>query len=486
MRQFVSRMTTVRLTLSFFCHYGGNLKFLLKKLHLFRKNYVLLHGFCGYVTKYKIMVTSFSVENYRSIDERINLSLEASMGIKDMDNRGYSTVANARVLNAMAFYGANSSGKTNIFKAVGRMRSIIIQSVRLNDGEKLPYEPFLLSDQPMHPTLFEMSFAAGTDKYCYGFSYTAERIVEEWLIAKYPKRSLKTLFRRTPEAIQIDEDNFSEGITIKSGNVPLNENRLFISLAAQLGGEVSKRVIEWFRTRLNVVSGIRDDYFARVTKEMIHSESDYKDEILKFIGSLDLGFNEVTTKQENIDEMTLPKGFPAELIASLKEHPIITAYAKHQKYNAEGEVVGTVDFDIDEMESDGTKKLFNLAGPIVDTLKKGKTLFIDEMDAQLHPLLSRELVNLFNCPETNPNGAQLVFTTHDTNMLSKKLLRRDQIVFVEKEHQLKMTHLIPMMTITLENGAKPRTDSNYEKNYLEGKYGAIPDLQSIIDGSINE
>ena len=171
----------------------------------------------------------------------------------------------------------------------------------------------------------------------------------------------------------------------------------------------------------------------------------------------------------------LPKGLPAEIVASLKEHPPIVAYAKHSKINVDGEVVGMVDFDIDERESDGTRKLFNLAGPIVDTLRQGKSLFVDELDAQLHPLLSRRIVKLFNCVETNPHGAQLIFTTHDTNMLSKKLLRRDQVVFVEKTVKTSYsTKLTPMMSITLDNGAKPRTDSNYEKNYLEGKYGAIP------------
>lgn len=426
------------------------------------------------------MITNFSVENFRSIDERITLSLEASTGIKDMGTNGYSTVAGLNVLNATAFYGANSSGKSNVFKAVSRMRSLIVQSIRLNDGERLPYDPFLLSDTPMRPTLFELSFVDGTDKFRYGFRYTAQRIEEEWLIVKFPKRSVKTLLNRTSSNImEIDRDNFSEGKTIVNGNVPLNDNRLFISLSAQLGGEVSKKVMEWFRTKLNVVSGIRDNSFSQVTKEMLHTDSDYKDDILRFIRSMDLGFDEITTEQENIDEMTLPKGLPADVIASLKEHPLITAYSKHQRLNAEGEVVDSVDFDIDEKESDGTRKLFNLSGPIVDTLKNGKALFIDEMDAQLHPLLTIEIVNMFNRPETNPNGAQLVFTTHDTNMLSKKILRRDQIVFVEKDKQ--KTKLIPMMSITLDNGSKPRTDSNYEKSYLEGKYGAIPDVQSVIE-----
>ena len=429
------------------------------------------------------MITYFSAENYRSIDEKVELSFEASTGIKDMAERGYTQEAGLRVLNTLAFFGANSSGKSNVFKALGWMRSIIVHSIRLNDGERLPYDPFLLSDKEPRPTRFEMSFAEGSDKFTYGFSYTAERIEEEWLIAKYPRRSLKTLLKRSRESIEIDQENFNEGNTIVTGNVPLNANRLFISLSAQLGGEVSKRVMEWFRTKLNVVSGIRDNSFSRVTKEMLHSDSGYKEDILHFIGSLDLGFDEVTTKQENIDEMTLPKGLPAEVIASLREHPIITPYSKHLKINEDGVAVGTVDFDIDEQESDGTRKLFYLSGPIVDTLKNGKALFIDEMDAQLHPLLSKEIVNLFNCPETNPKGAQLIFTTHDTNMLSKKLLRRDQVVFVEKTVKTRYaTKLTPMMTITLENGSKPRTDSNYEKNYLDGKYGAIPYYRSDFDG----
>lgn len=419
------------------------------------------------------MITNFCAENYRSISERVELSFAASMGIKDTEDEGYTVMNGQNILNAMAIFGANSSGKSNVFKAIGRMRSLIVQSVRLNDNESLNYDPFLLSDSPLRPTRFELSFVDGTDRFTYGFSYTAKQIEEEWLMAKYPRRSQKTLLRRTAEGIEIDEQRFSEGLNIKNGSVPLNNNRLFISLAAQLGGEVSKRVIEWFRTQLNVISGLRDNDFSRVTKEMLHAHVDYREDVLGLIGGLDLGFDEVTTEQENIDELSLPKGFPAGLISSLKEHPPITAYARHTKYNDEGDEVGLVDFDIDEKESDGTRKLFNLAGPIVDTLREGKVLFIDELDAELHPLLSRQIVKRFNCPKTNPRGAQLVFTTHDTNMLSRKLLRRDQVVFVEKDKKA-MTHLTPMMSIKMENGAKPRTDSNYEKNYLEGKYNAIP------------
>lgn len=423
------------------------------------------------------MISNFSVENFRSIDEKIELSFEASTAIKDMLNIGFTTSAGIPVLNATAIYGANSSGKSNVFKAVGMMKSIILNSIRLNAGEKLPYDPFLLSDYPIRPTRFEIAFIDGSDKFIYGFSYTAEGIENEWLMTKFPKRSMKTLLKRSVEGIEIDKQNFGEGMSITSGNIPLNNNRLFISLSAQLGGVISKRIIEWFLNKLNSVSGLRDRSYMRFTREALHTNEVYKSDIMQFIQSMDLGFSEVRTEQEDINEKNLPKGLPVELISSLREHPFISANTVHKKYNAEGDVVGEVEFDIDEKESDGTKKLFNMAGPIVDTLNKGKALFVDELDAQLHPLLTRKIVNLFNSPNTNPNGAQLIFTSHDTNLLSKKLLRRDQVVFVEKDNKAK-THLTPMMSIKLKNGSKPRTDSNYEKNYLEGKYGAIPYYQS--------
>lgn len=427
------------------------------------------------------MIATFKAENFRSIKDEIKLSFEASTAIKDMERSGFTSTAGWRVLNATAFFGANSSGKSNVFNAVGLMRAMIIQSVKLNDNERLPYDPFLLSDDDMRPTSFEMEFDIEGDKYRYGFSYTAEKIVEERLEVKIPRRSSKTLLMRRGDVIETDEANYKDGNAIKNGSVKLNANRLFLSLAAQTGGEMSKKVIEWFRTHLNVISGLSDNNYSMFTKEAIHRNSPYKSDILRFIGAMEVGFSEVTTKQEEFDERAFPKGLPADLIAALKEHPMINAYARHTKVNAQGQAVGFVDFDIDERESDGTIKLFNLAGPIIDTLQKGKVLFIDELDARLHPLLAQKIVEMFNNSSMNSHGAQLVFTTHDTNMLSRKLLRRDQVVFVEKNPTTSSTRVIPMMEVPMKNGAKPRTDSNYEKNYLEGSYGAIPKIKLAIE-----
>ena len=132
------------------------------------------------------------------------------------------------------------------------------------------------------------------------------------------------------------------------------------------------------------------------------------------------------------------------------------------------------------MESAGTCKLFDLAGPIFTTLNTGNILVVDELDAKMHPLISQELVSLFNDPKRNKKGAQLIFTTHDTNLLASRLLRRDQIWFTEKDEQ-ERTDLYNMMQIVLPDGTKPRGDGNIERNYIRGRYGAIPYIRSYTD-----
>lgn len=150
----------------------------------------------------------------------------------------------------------------------------------------------------------------------------------------------------------------------------------------------------------------------------------------------------------------------------------------HNIYSDKGKVVGSVNFSFEERESSGTNKLLDLSGPIFDTLYTGATLVIDELDAKMHPLISQYIIELFNNHETNPKNAQLIFTTHDTHLLSQKILRRDQIWFTEKDSQ-EQTDLYSLMDIVLPDGTKPRNDANYERNYIAGRYGAIPYILTI-------
>ena len=419
------------------------------------------------------MLNRFTVDNYRSIGEEKYLDLNASNAIKDVANKGYSIVLDKKFLNSIAFYGANSSGKTNFLKAIGLMRGIVLHSVRLNDNEPLPYEPFLLSTRERRPTKFEVSFIDPEDRaqFVYGFKYTEDEIVEEWLDAKLPRKSKKHLFNRTADGIVTDSSAFIEGDKFKDVN--LNKNRLFLSLVGQLGGEISNRVIEWFRTKVIVLSGINDSNYYKRTSQNVYENSEYKEGILNLMRKMNFGFQDIKAEKVDMSNTTFPQDLPAEIIARIKNETYIEISTVHNVYDENGNVAATRQFELEGNESAGTNKFFNLAGHIYESLKDGRTLCIDELDSQMHPLISWKIVETFNNPETNPHGAQLIFTTHDTHLLSKDLLRRDQILFVEKDKK-ESSDIYTMLEAKQHLNHSPRTDSNYQRNYISGKYGAIP------------
>ena len=201
---------------------------------------------------------------------------------------------------------------------------------------------------------------------------------------------------------------------------------MFLSLCQQLGGEISRQVISWFQSDFNVISGLNNQQYRAYSKLFFHKKESLSVDALNFFQKLRLGFNNILTHEE---EPNIPQDLPMEL--------------------------------------------FDLSGPIFETLYSGSVLVIDELDAKMHPLISQYIIELFNNPETNPKNAQLIFTTHDTHLLSQKILRRDQIWFTEKDSK-EQTDLYSLIDIVLPDGTKPRNDANYEKNYIAGRYGAIP------------
>lgn len=422
------------------------------------------------------MLVKFTIDNYRSFGASMSLELMASNGIKDSVEGGYTDTANGKILNAISFYGANSSGKTNFLRALGLMRNIVLHSVRLNDNEPLPYEPFLLSTREQRPTTMEVVFYELSDRaqFTYGFSYNQSVIVKEWLQAKYPKKSAKTLFIRDNNTItQLDEVSFAEGKD--KANIKLNNNRLFLSLVGQLGGETSNRVINWFLKSLLVLSGIDDSSYYKRTRKNVLEDKEYKEGVTSLLCKMKLGFNEFLAEKVDMSNLPLPQGLPIDLISQIRNETYIEISTKHNVYGDDGKVAAIRLLNLEEHESAGTNKIFNLAGPIYESLKNGVALLIDELDSQMHPLISWRLVELFNSTETNPNGAQLIFTTHDTHLLSNTLFRRDQIWFVEKNGQ-ESSEIYQMLQATKYLNHSPRNDSNYQKNYISGKYGAIPYL----------
>lgn len=417
------------------------------------------------------MLVEFTVGNFLSFKDKRTLSFEAG-SISELPENVIK-INKYKLLRSAVVYGANSSGKSNLIKALDRMRDVLLNSVKLNDKDELDYSPFLLSNQSEKaPTYFEIEFIISEKKYRYGFEYNNVEIVNEWLFIKDGTKKEVAQFIRTPEGIGVSDD-FKEGNGKESST---NNNRLFVSLVAQLGGSISKTIIEWFRN-YNVLSGIDHKDYKGFTLKMLHDKFNGCEESLSLFQKLKLGFQDINVIESEFSISDLPNDLPekikVKISKDLRDKTVISAKTIHNKYDKNGKVVDSVLFDTEVQESEGTKKIIDLSGPVFDTLISGKILIIDELDAKLHPLLTKQIVALFNNSKTNPQNAQLFFATHDTNLLNYDLFRRDQIWFTEKDES-EQTDLYSLVEFKLPDGSKVRNDSNLEKNYIRGRYGAIP------------
>lgn len=423
------------------------------------------------------MLVNFTVENFRSFRDAATLSMVAAP-IRELKESVLKR-GRYRLLPVAVTYGANSSGKTNLLKAMGVMSFLVTRSSKLNSGEKLHYEPFLLDRSSRTcPTSFEVEFLLGEDKYRYGFSYDATHVATEYLYILYGgKRKERNLFLRSGEEYEINKHLFPEGEGLTSKT---NGNRLFLTVVAQFNGKISQRVMEWF-SNFNTINGLESVGYERFTRKMFHDRLPGYDQALQFFKDIQLGFTNLVIKEQNVDSKyanmlnNIPESMRMELIDDAKFEP----FTVHEIRYDEGKIVSEQEFPEDEMESEGTKKVIKISGPVFDTLLHGKLLVIDELDAKLHPLLTRHIVKLFMDPEVNHTGAQLIFDTHDTNLLRIDIFRRDQIWFTEK-NEFDSTDLYSLVEFKDEKG-KVRNDRSLEKDYINGRYGAIPFIGGLSD-----
>lgn len=379
------------------------------------------------------------------------------------------------ILPVTAIYGANSSGKSNLLTAMMAMKSLLLSSIKTNPTEDLETDIFKLDEAySQEPTHFEIVCTIESKIYRYGFEYNAKKILKEWLYDA-TKGKEKLLFTRNENGIGVD-DKFAEG---KGKEEMTTDNKLFLSVVANFNGKTSYSVMNWFQ-HFNIISGINDEDFKLFSINYLSKDSPEAVQVKSFLDGMDLGFSSLKKIEMNLEE-TFPPEFPEDLKKELlKKYPNSkTPFLKsgHMVHLNDGSSTEQF-FSVEEMESEGTKKILNMSGPIMDTLANGYTLVIDELDAKLHPLLTRKIIETFNSLETNPNKAQLIFATHDTNLLSNKILRRDQIWFAEKDRNDESTDIYPLSDIREQNGDKIRNDRVYEKDYINGKYGAIPFLRS--------
>jgi AAA15 family ATPase/GTPase len=420
------------------------------------------------------MLVQFTVENFRSIKEPVTMSLASGTN----NEKNVYTIRDYKLLTSAAIYGANGSGKSNILSAFKFMRSLVLNTTKvIQSTDVLPHDPFRLSAETEGASsTFEVVFFHRQIKYRYGFEADKTTVFSEWLFADEKGKEAKLFFRDIDDGeFYVNTDKFKEGVGIK-----VLPNSLFLWRCDQNGGEISKSVLEWFN-QTNYINGLKPSDYLSYTLEKMENE-DFRSEVLKLVRAADLGIEDITIEDigiegvENKDMSLLDKllNKQMERIFSGRSAPSIDVIIKHKKFENKHES-GIVNFELDTEESEGTRKFFCLSAPFIDTLRKGKILFVDELESSLHPLLTSSLISLFNDPAYNKNGAQLIFATHDTNLLNQELFHKSQIWFTEKD-SFSATHLTSLVEFK-----NIRPTDNIERNYIHGKYGAIPYLGSFSE-----
>ncbi|MDT6993831.1 AAA family ATPase [Burkholderia cenocepacia] len=433
------------------------------------------------------MLVQFSTENFLSFKEPATLSMLASKRkSKDKaldDGATFDAAPDLKLLKCAAIYGANGSGKSNLFAALKFMKRFVIESSKESQAEDaIKVKPFRLDvESEGRPSKFEIIFVADSYVYQYEFSVDEIEVKEEKLIRKGVRASRETvLFSRAGSEIKIDQKRFSEGDGLQRKT---RKNALFLSVCANFDGEISANVIRWFR-RLRIVSGLTDFGFLEYTAQRL-KDSDWQVKIQTLLKDFDLGIDGLESGTEERRTIALEAGASAEmreLVAAMnkiKIDPIHKISSMHKRFDENGQVLNRVPFDLMRDESEGTKKLVAMSAPLIETLESSYILAIDEFDARLHPVITRNIIRLFNSDGINSTNAQLLVATHDTNLLDRDLLRRDQVWFVERDF-FGASHLTSLVEYRIRN------DASYEKDYIAGKFGAIPivgDVRRVFDVS---
>lgn len=407
------------------------------------------------------MLIRFRVSNFRSLRDEQELSMVAAFR-EGRDDLVSLESLDADLLRVAGIYGANAAGKSNVLDAFKFMRDAVSESHRAWPPEgPIPREPFLLDPRcTEESSSFEADFLFDGVRFQYGFKLDSEKILEEWLYS-YPNRRRQVWFTRDANAAE----PFTFGRQLKGRNRTIESltraNSLFLSAAAGNAHEALLDVYSWFSSNLVFGSPSRQGYWTLSTVRMLESKPH---EVIEFLRAADLGINNIELRENPLGDRKARR-----LENNWAEGANRVLEFQHQ---TKGDPVSLA---LSE-ESRGTQAWFSLAGPVLGILDRGGVLCIDELDSSLHPLLAFELIRLFLDPKRNPKNAQLIFNTHDTNLLGSPsetpLLHRDQIWFVEKDDE-GATHLYPLTDF------KPRKFENLERGYLQGRYGAIPFIESI-------
>jgi len=416
------------------------------------------------------VLLEFSVANYRSIKERVTLSLVASKDTTHAENTfPVEGTSDLSLLKSVAIYGANASGKSNLLKALSFIRRFVLTSASDRQrADPIDVEPFKLDpDTTKQPSEFEVAFILDGERYVYGFTADPEKVHEEWLTAA--RKKPRVLFRRSSDG------DIYFGPSWRGSRRKLAEmtrpNALFLSVAVQFASTTAEPVFDWFRDSLRAISDEPEtESEMEFTIDAFAQYEDFPKHLTRFMKDADIGIDRFALERVPLTEKLL--AFPEEVrkqilsdLSQEQQEKLQDAYDHDVKSVHTSSDGSEVVFDLLKDESAGTIRLFALAGPWHYVLKKGCVLLVDEIASKLHPLLTHFLVDAIHHANTS---SQLIFTTHDSSLLNSRLFRRDQIWFTEKDPS-GATDLY-----SLWDYKKTRKDENFRTGYLQGRYGAIP------------
>ena len=404
------------------------------------------------------MLIRFSFKNFKSFKNENCLDMEAT-SLKEHEYNVAKT-ENGEYLKLSAIYGANASGKTNVLQAFDYMKKRILVSDDSKKNSPIDEEniySFMINNDPI---ALEVEILAKNNKiYKYGFEVLKDTIISEWLFEKRVNK-FYAIFERENNNVSMKPNKISDLVNI-------DERTLFLNIYSKIdrNNEDFSNVYDWFVNSMYLDLG--NPNFERFINNRVSlkilSDENYKKELLKFIKTIDSGIEGIKTTPDSLEAVKSNNG-------------IIDIEVLHRGENGELKALPFY------LESNGTRKMFHLFDFFMDALRNGMVLFIDELDAKLHPLLTRYIINLFHNSKTNIGNGQLIYSTHDTVNLNKETFRRDEIWFAEKDKD-GISEIYALSDYILEDdknaGKKVRNDATYNKDYLTGRYGAIPVLEEF-------
>lgn len=404
------------------------------------------------------MLIRFSFKNFKSFKNENCLDMEAT-SLKEHEYNVAKT-ENGEYLKVSAIYGANASGKTNVLQAFDYMKKRILVSDDSKKNSPIDEEniySFMINNEPI---ALEVEILAKNNKiYKYGFEVLKDTIISEWLFEKRVNK-FYAIFERENNNVSMKPNKISDLVNI-------DERTLFLNIYSKIdrNNEDFSNVYDWFVNSMYLDLG--NPNFERFINNRVSlkilSDENYKKELLKFIKTFDSGIEGIKTTPDSLEAVKSNNG-------------IIDIEVLHRGENGELKALPFY------LESNGTRKMFHLFDFFMDALKNGMVLFVDELDAKLHPLLTRYIINLFHNSQTNIGNGQLIYSTHDTLNLNKETFRRDEIWFAEKDKD-GISEIYALSDYILEDdknaGKKVRNDATYNKDYLTGRYGAIPVLEEF-------